>query len=387
MRRSFLSVFVPVFALAVALEGGFIAYHFMHPRVDTDALLRQGVEASRTGKYDLAIQDYNEVLKADPKSASAYTYRGIAYAWKKDYDKAIADYTAALAIRSDDVSIYYDLGFAYNAKHDEPAALKNFNTVVLFKPGEARGYSMRGRVYIHLKDYDRALADFQKAAELDPNTADAHHDVGYVYALKQDFPDAITEYGKAIDLYTLVAPNLPRAYLSRASAYRHLGNFDAALADCDKVLTFDAHNWNAHVQRGYIHVAMHDEANADIAFQQAFGMLVTDKQATLGNNVAWTLCTSPDAAIRDGNLAVKYAEKSCELSYWQHPEDIDTLAAACAETGDFDSAVKWEQMYLATPNLDAKKGEEAKPRLALYVAHQPFHEDPLVPPKVMPPPE
>jgi tetratricopeptide (TPR) repeat protein len=386
MRRSFLWVIIPLFVLACALEGALVAYHFTHLKPDTSALLRQGSEAIRSGNYDLAIHDYSEVLKTDPQSWAAFDGRGVAYAWKKDYDQAIADYDSALAIRSNDATTYYNLGLAYDGKRDEQTALRKYNMAILLRTNYPQAYVMRGHIYARMKDYDRALADFQQAEQDDPQMADAYYDAGYVHASKKEFQDAITEYGKAIDRYTLVDEHLPHAYLSRAAAYRHLGNYDAAMADCNKVMTFDGRNSGAYVQRGYIYLAQHDEEKADSDFQHAFGLETGDKQSGLYNNVAWTLSTSPDDSLRDGKLALTYAQKACELSSWQHPADIDTLAAACAETGDYANAVKWEQQYLATPNLTAKQIEDAKPRLGQYLAHQPFRDGPFVLPKVTPPP-
>jgi tetratricopeptide (TPR) repeat protein len=48
--------------------------------------------------YDRAIADYNAALRIDPKYASAYNNRGIAYWGKKDYCRARADYEKALQL-------------------------------------------------------------------------------------------------------------------------------------------------------------------------------------------------------------------------------------------------------------------------------------------------
>jgi tetratricopeptide (TPR) repeat protein len=91
------------------------------------------------------------------------------------------------------------------------------------------------------------------------------------------------------------------------------------------------------------------------------------------NSMAWILATCPDPKYRNGTKAVEYATKACQLSSWKNPTQVDTLAAAYAEAGDFDSAIKWENQYLQSPKLSASDTAVAHQRLALYQAHQPYH--------------
>jgi len=47
-------------------------------------------------------------------------------------------------------------------------------------------------------------------------------------------------------------------------------------------------------------------------------------------------------------MAIVDAKKACELSKWKWAWQIDTVAAAYAEAGDFDSAVRYEQQAIST---------------------------------------
>jgi tetratricopeptide (TPR) repeat protein len=92
------------------------------------------------------------------------------------------------------------------------------------------------------------------------------------------------------------------------------------------------------------------------------------------NNRAWIWATCPDAQYRDGNRAVESATRASELTEWKVGRYLGTLAAACAESGDFDAAVKWqaEALKLYQDENDRRTGRE---RLKLYKAKQPYHEE------------
>jgi hypothetical protein len=95
------------------------------------------------------------------------------------------------------------------------------------------------------------------------------------------------------------------------------------------------------------------------------------------NNVAWLRATAPDAALRNGDEAVRLAEQACELTGRQQPVPLSTLAAAYAETGRFDDAVATAQRAIA---IEQKNGEinivEKMNRcLLLYQAHKPYRQE------------
>ena len=75
--------------------------------------------------------------------------------------------------------------------------------------------------------------------------------------------------------------------------------------------------------------------------------------------------------LRDGTRAIESASRACELSGWKDANDIDTLAAAYAEAGDFDAAVKWQTKANA---LYADAGDKAtgQERLKLYRENKPY---------------
>ncbi len=98
------------------------------------------------------------------------------------------------------------------------------------------------------------------------------------------------------------------------------------------------------------------------------------------NGLAWLLATSSQDSIRDGTNAVIFAEKADSLTGSTNSEIVDTLAAAYAEVGEFEKAVRAEKKAIALT-----KGQDTVPRggfsdrLKLYVESKPYHEAASVP--------
>ncbi len=93
------------------------------------------------------------------------------------------------------------------------------------------------------------------------------------------------------------------------------------------------------------------------------------------NSRAWQLATCPDAKFRDGKRSVEMATKANEKFGWKIPGHINTLAAAYAEIGQFDEALKWQKKALElldTKDIDQRTAMQE--RIELYRGGRPFRE-------------
>ncbi len=67
------------------------------------------------------------------------------------------------------------------------------------------------------------------------------------------------------------------------------------------------------------------------------------------------------------------ATRACELSEWKNAAYIDTLAAAHAEAGAFDQAVKFQRQVIQMAEGPNRQGMQE--RLKLYQQHKPYREE------------
>ncbi len=95
---------------------------------------------------------------------------------------------------------------------------------------------------------------------------------------------------------------------------------------------------------------------------------------------AMIMAACPEAKFRDGKGAVQFATRACELTNWKNPMSLDTLAAAQAEAGDFDTAVKSQKRAIELLT-DERQKDDCRTRLALYQVKRPYRQ---VSPKIAP---
>ena len=94
------------------------------------------------------------------------------------------------------------------------------------------------------------------------------------------------------------------------------------------------------------------------------------------NHLAWILATGSDSKFRDGASAVKLAERACELTGDKHPLLLDALAAAYAESGEFDMARQTAKRAISMARSAGKPewAEAIEKRLELYNRGLPYSQ-------------
>ncbi len=170
-----------------------------------------------------------------------------------------------------------------------------------------------------------------------------------------------------------IDPKLWPALYVRAEIFAREGKYELAIQDCDEALRQNRTFIDAALLRANINVGRGKYAEASKEFNSLIAMRpATVTLARALSERAWFQATCPDASFRNGQQAVKDAKAACSIVSWKDEDMIDTLAAAYAESGDFDSAVRYAQQALAIKDISPRVSKRIQGHLALFQRHQPI---------------
>jgi tetratricopeptide (TPR) repeat protein len=214
-------------------------------------------------------------------------------------------------------------------------AIAFFTARIRLDPKDDTAYAYRATAWMEKGEHDKAIKDLDEAIRLSPESSASYNNRGNAWRDKKEHDKAIADYGVAIRL----DPKLALAYIGRGNAWQDKQEHDKAIADYGVAIRLDPKHALAYGYR------------------------------------AWLWATCPDPKFRDGKKAVESARKGCELTDWKNANHLAALAAAYAEAGQFDDAIRWQMKALKDPAYQKEAGETAWQRLKLYLARKPYHEE------------
>lgn len=276
---------------------------------------------------------------------------------------------------------------------------------VTIEPRDARSHFNLGCTLEKMGDRDGAIQHFEAAIATSAAYTKAHNNLGSALAGKGDFAGAELHFREALMLntnHTSARMNLARALLSQRKVAEAVAVLQAAPEKDRALPALQAMTGDLLLQLGRVREAVPyfeqllkadpvAELHAKIA---GLRIQLNEPKAALEhfrtavklkpdwvevlNNLAWTLATNPDPAVRNGAEAVGYAERACELTQRGQPVFLITLAAAYAEAGQFEQAKSTSQqaMQLASQSGNTQLVTSLTPLHSAFQNRQPYHTPP-----------
>ena len=286
---------------------------------------KRGLEISPPGDEGLALRRL---------AAWALNRRGELAVEAGDEHSALEDFQSAIELDAECWLALHNRGVTLAQQNQFDAALEDFNRVVALNPGLAIVYRNRGELLAALDRMDEAVRDYDRAIEQMAGDASLHFARGYALHRLGDYQRALADLNQSIQL----APDQPDAYTQRGNIHAERGEFLAAASDLEKSIALDADRPEAY------------------------------------RSLAWLRATCPDARYRDAEQAIAAAQRAVELAPANDCLMLEALAAARANAGQFEEAIRIQQQALATASPDIRRLLED--RLELYRQGEAFRSGP-----------
>jgi tetratricopeptide (TPR) repeat protein len=328
--------------------------------------------ATQTGPLTAAQKHAQELIVAvHQQSRSAET--------EEDYTLVVESCRRALAVEpKGDAADYAKqlCGWALNRRGqlkadagNDAAAMLDFVDAIRLDENQWRAVHNRGVLFAQAGQFEKAFDDFNLCTELNPRFAKAYSNRAALFVQAGDLLAALQDYRRAITL----DPDLAVAHKGRGRVCHMLGSTDEALQHFDAAAQLSPNDAQVLASRADLLSDMGRYPEAAIEYHRA--IMIDDQLAHAFRSSAWLMATCPDDAVRNAEQALAHAEKAVNLDNYENPVSLDTLAAALANAGQYDEAVRAIERAIEIAPPEERAVYRA--RLKLYQRSQPFRVSPV----------
>lgn len=299
---------------------------------------------SQLGKDDESLTHINSAIELNPQSPTPYRMRARLYRFKEEYGKAIADLDRAIDLKPDSYQLYLDRSEVHYDNGDKKSAADDYGRAKEMEPTLVSAILQRIRISSAQGKFKQAIDELQPLIKADDAAAEQSErqpqaglrlQLGNLYVLAEKPSKAVDVFSTVLENTELAVPFKVQALRGRGDAYLSIGKQRESLDDYESA-----------------------------------GELAPENDGIL-NNLAWVLATSPKDELRDGKRAIELATKACEVTGFEQAHILSTLAAAYAESGDFEKAKEWSAKAV---EIDKTGMDQLKQELESYEQGKPWRE-------------
>jgi len=227
-----------------------------------------------------------------------------------------------------------------------------------------------GMVRLNQGDFDSAKRCFESALELRPESVRAHNNMGGLLVARGQIGDALEHFEEAVR----IEPDFVGARLNLCKTLAASGKTQQAMPHYLHALGVNSRVARTHDSLAFFLIESAGRQDASEFFDKAIS--VKEDWPLLLNQMAWMLATSHDPQRRDPPRAVILALLATEQTNYANANIVDTLAAAQAAAGDFDTACETQRQAIAIveQQRNARLVDEFRMHLRLFEQEKPYVE-------------
>jgi tetratricopeptide (TPR) repeat protein len=254
--------------------------------------------------------------------------------------------------------------------HDEEA-IKEAERAIELSPADSAAHWQLA-ISVRRSDIERAIAEVRRAIDLGPENSSAYQFLMNCLLESRRYNEA-AELGRE---WLGVSPYDVAPHSALGSALTENGDLASAAQHLGYVMMLRPQLEQAHAQLRQLFLSLAKEPDG-LQRLRDVAAIAPDSPRML-DELAWLLATYPDSKLRDGNEAVRLAERACALTERRIPVILDTLGAAYAETGDFPRAISAieEALKRAHSSGDSDAVKLSESILASLDENLPYRQEP-----------
>jgi TolB-like protein/Flp pilus assembly protein TadD len=321
---------IALFTKAVDLDGSYVeAYAGL-----CDAYLGQYSNQSDPEQFQNAKLACDTALSLDEQALPVYVALGNLYRFSGKYDLAIGEFNKALALNSNAVDALDGLAETYKLDNKPNQAEEHFARVIQVQPNYWRGYMSMGSFLFSTGRFEEATPYYRRITELMPDNAEAFNNLGAAHYMLGQFEQAAEALQQSLSL----APTA-LAYSNAGSSLFFLHRFEDAVDMYQKAVEYapeDFQNWG-NLGDAYLFTETMQEL-AEPMYLNAIKLALERLKVNPLDVDTLSLVAHYQGKIGDREQALQYIARANALA----PENVyvhyNTSTALCA-LGEMDQAV------------------------------------------------
>ena len=260
------------------------------PRAAVDAF-DKGFDKYKRGEYKDAVEQFQTALKADAKYSQAALYLARTYQGMFNLDEAEKYFNLAIALQPDYVEARASYGGMLLDRGNYDESIRQLYTATQKDKDNSLSFYLLAQALRIKELYPDSIEAARRAIQLTPNIGDPHFWLAESLRMSGQYKDAVDSYNTYLrlsDFDTKLAGQLnyyvlgylagfgkkrkegrrdlwselrSMAYIGICNCQYKLGDFDAAISNCQRALRYDSHDPYAHYLLGLSFMRRADKAN------------------------------------------------------------------------------------------------------------------------------
>jgi tetratricopeptide (TPR) repeat protein/predicted aspartyl protease len=235
---------------------------------------RRGNASAARRDYDSAIADLTKACALEPNNPEYFYQRALIYYQAGKADLALLDFDQVLKLKADFLPAYAPRARLRLAKHQTDDALADLDAADRLSPKEAHLRFELSELYGEMRRYPAAIAQLDlwlKSHDEDSNTGTAFGNrCRFKVYLNENVQSALDDCSRAIRLEDKKEPRYATALSNRGLAYVRQGKFDRATEDFDAAIKLQPKlAASAYYGRGLVEARQNKQLQSNIDLADA----------------------------------------------------------------------------------------------------------------------